>query len=99
MGIIRIEKCQTYNFVTINTTKGFGKLINRQVELLQKEKLSLSIKNIIPEHIVKIGVIVGLTLEFANAWQCKEFLLSKAQYKDKIFEIRKNMVHERDISS
>ena len=47
--MIGVEKYQTHNFVTINTIKGFGKLINGQVELLQKEKLSLSIKNIIPK--------------------------------------------------
>ena len=47
---------------------------------------------------VKIGMIVGLNLEFAHTQWCEDFLLSKVQYKDKIFEIRKDRVYERDMA-
>jgi len=53
-------------FFTIITKHSFGELIKYNTEILKKEKLSLSIKNTIRRHIVKVGFIVGPNLEYAN---------------------------------
>ena len=68
-------------FITVNTTKGFGELITNQLSILKDEELRLSIKIIIPEHIVKIGTIVRLNLEFANLYWYEGYIAIKADYR------------------
>ena len=53
-------------FFSVITKNGFGTLIKNQLQVLKEQKISLSVKNTIRKHIIKIGYIVGPNLEYAN---------------------------------
>ena len=54
------------------------------------------IKHTINEHITKIEVIIGPNIEYANLRYYKELIINELLYKEKIFEIKKERVYEKD---
>ena len=71
-------------------------MIKHYIELLCENKLSLSIKNLIGKHIVKVRYFMGLNLECANERFYEERFYQKANYTNEIFKVKKKWVFKRD---
>jgi hypothetical protein len=63
--------------------------LKEQLEVLKEEKLKLSMKHTILEHMVKISIIIDLNNEFTNTRYYEQLLITKARYKTQIFELKK----------
>ena len=66
------------------------------MEILHSEKLALSIKYTINEYITKIGVIISSNIEYANLRYYEGLIGNELLYEEKIFEIKKERVYEKD---
>ena len=51
------------------------------------------------EHIVKIGMILGLNLQFASKENYEEEIYKKIKYDERIVEIRKDITFKKDYKS
>ena len=54
-------------------------------------------KYTINKHTDRVGIIIGLNLEQADFRFYKQLLMKKASYNEKVFEIEKKRVFERDM--
>ena len=69
------------------------------MNVLKEEDINLKIKYTIPEYITKVGILVGPNVEWANPRYYKQLLRDKVGYREKILEISKDKVFEKDIQS
>ena len=76
-------------FFKVVAKQDFGLLTKHHVELLHENKLSLSIKNSIGKHVIKVGYFVCPNLEYANERFYEERFYQKANYTNIIFEVKK----------
>jgi len=96
-----IGKKSRYNqiYIDIISQNKIRALAKYQEQFLKKYRVKLSIKRTINEHTAKVGCFAGVNTQFANVTYCKRKVVKKFQYYDKILEIKKEYIFEKDYKS
>ena len=64
------------------------------MELLKKEKISLSIKKTISEHTIRVGVLISLNLKHYSESYYNNFITNNLEFNKKVFKIKQEYVYE-----
>ena len=92
---IRVKSKKIQVFISVYTKYRFYDLITDFKESLMEESVRLSIKTTIPEHTVKVGVLVGPNLKFVVKDWYKKTIMIYYKYDKKIFELKRETVYEK----
>ena len=90
---------KTEVFIKIVVNDYLGALIKPNITLLKKERLSLHAKTTIIEHTVKIGILLGLNLQFASKINYENDIYTKLKYDQQIVKVKKDITYKKDYKS
>ena len=97
--IIGVKNKKIQVFFKVQTELSIAELVKKQYEFCKENKIRVTIKVTIPEHIKRVGLFIRINNKISSAKWYKKQIEDLIVIQDRTIEVRKEQVYQKNYKS